>query len=112
MNLRDDRSSLHGIGGAFLHPGRVMSEASVIFRTAEPPRPTSESVPGQEAIWREEEFREWPPLDWPEEPIRPPAPSKALVWQVRGLAVLGAIGVVLLFQWLLTPDLRGDSWFF
>ncbi len=90
-----------------------MSEVSVIFS----PVPnalarTPREVPGSTAIWREEEFRDWPPLQWPEEPIRPPAPSRAIVWQIRLLAIVGAVGVVLFFQFLFTPEIRGEAWFF
>ena len=90
-----------------------MSEVSVIFSAAPklPSRPPDD-VPVSTAIWREEEFRDWPPLEWPAEPIRPSTPSRALVWQVRLLAVLGTVGVFLLFQWLLTPEIRGEAWFF
>ncbi len=63
-------------------------------------------------VWREEEFRDWPPLDWPPEPIRPKTPSKALVWQVRLLAVVGAAALVAYFQWLFMPEHRGEAWFF
>jgi len=90
-----------------------MAEVSVIFSgTARlPSRPTG-SLPTANEIWREEEFRDWPPLEWPAEPIRPSEPSRKTVWQVRILALLGTAGMVLFFLWLLTPDIRGEAWFF
>ncbi len=63
-------------------------------------------------IWREEEFRDWPPLDWPEEPIRPAPLTQALVWQVRLLVLVGAVAVGAYFVWLLAPEHRGEAWFF
>src|SRR5687767_1975297 len=94
-----------------------MSEVSVIFRAADLPQPRAVAVPVREIpvseeIWREEEFRDWPPLEWPEEPVRPAAPTRAVVWQIRVLAAVGVVGVVLLFRWLLTPEIRGEAWFF
>jgi len=88
------------------------AEVSVIFRPAIFAPPAADKLPVSTTIWREEEFRDWPPLEWPEEPIRPPAPSALLVWQIRLLAAVGAVGIVLLFQWLLTPEIRGEAWFF
>ena len=90
-----------------------MSEVSAIFSPA-PGLHSRQAKAGRasDAIWREEEFRDWPPLEWPAKPVRPPAPSRATVWQVRLLALLGAAGVALLFRWLLMPEIRGEAWFF
>lgn len=74
--------------------------------------PASENSAPFERIWKEEEFRDWPPLEWPSEPVRPKTPSKALVWQVRLLAVVGAAALVAYFQWLFIPEHRGEAWFF
>lgn len=90
-----------------------MAEASVVFSNApQPPEPPGHAAPASTAAWREEEFRDWPPLEWPEEPIRPPCPQKSVVWQVRVLSILGIAGVVYFLFWLLTPEIRGETWLF
>ena len=90
------------------------SEAAVVFSQA-PPQPkrvagNPEIIPG--TVWHDEEFRDWPPLEWPAEPIRPPAPTPRSVWLIRVLIGFAAVALVLFFIWLLDAEKRGDAWLF
>ena len=58
------------------------------------------------------ELRDWPPLEWPTEPVRAPAPTRRSVIEMRLLVVLGVAALVAFFIWLLEPDRRGDAWLF
>ena len=57
-------------------------------------------------------MREWPPLKWPAEPIRPAEPPKRAILQVRFLVVIGLVSLAAFFVWLLQPERRGDGWLF
>ena len=91
----------------------TVSEASVVFRHS-PRRPERLPTPPARApiLWRDEEFRDWPPLEWPETPVRPQEPSRQAVWLLRALIVVGLISVGVFFGWLLDPEKRGDAWLF
>ena len=65
-----------------------------------------------DAIWREDEFRDWPPLEWPDEPVRPKEPSAGSKWLIRGLILGGIWALAAFFSWLLEPEIRGDAWLF
>lgn len=58
------------------------------------------------------ELRDWPPLSWPADPIRPAQPPKGVIVQVRILAAVGVIALGAFFLWLVHPDRRGDAWLF
>src|SRR5687768_9642318 len=58
------------------------------------------------------ELRNWPPLKWPAEPIRPAEPPKRTILQVRFLVVIGLASLAAFFVWLLQPERRGDGWLF
>jgi len=55
---------------------------------------------------------EWPPLEWPDQPIRPKAPSLRDVVEIRLLAFAGTVAVGSFFVWMFNPDHRGDAWLF
>jgi len=81
------------------------SDVSVIFR------PSSRDVGAgarkgtmAPVWWHDEEYREWPPLEWPEEPIRAPVPSRNSIWLVRALILAGAVSLAWFFVWLLDPE--------
>ncbi len=82
---------------------------SVIFQTA-PPREAATHPLGQ--LWQDEELREWPPLEWPAEPIRPKPATATAVWELRLLALLGVAMLAMFFTWLLGLERRGDSWLY
>ena len=86
-------------------------EPSSIFR---PASLSAERVPGQlpVAAWQEEEFRDWPPLKWPDEPIRAPEPARRTIWLVRALIAAGTVALAFFFAWLFEPERRGDAWLF
>ena len=79
-------------------------EVSVIFasvpKTSGEREPIS-SAPGLDVRRFDQELRDWPPLEWPEEPIRPATPSRRAVWGVRVLSLLGVAALVIFF-WLAT----------
>ena len=87
-------------------------DVSVLFPRAAPRVEAPHRVPVSQAVWREEEFRDWPPLDWPPVPIRPPEPSRGAKWLIRLLALSGVAALVTFFVWLLEPEIRGDAWLF
>jgi cellulose synthase/poly-beta-1,6-N-acetylglucosamine synthase-like glycosyltransferase len=60
----------------------------------------------------DKELADWPLLEWPAEPIRPAAPSRQAVWQVRILALGGVVALAIFFSWLVKPEHRGDPWLF
>lgn len=89
-------------------------EVSVIFREA--PAPASlPDVQGEEhlaKLWRDEELRSWPPLEWPDEPTRATPPSPQVLSEIRTLVALALGLMVLFFWWILNPERRGDAWLF
>ena len=90
------------------------SKTSVVLSTASPlPHdPWRHPPPSSRTPWHDEEFRDWPPLEWPAEPIRPQAPTRKAVWQIRTLIGIAAVALVIFFVWLLDLEKRGDSWLF
>ena len=90
-------------------------EVSVIFAATPKTSGEREPIPsasGLDVRRFDQEMRDWPPLEWPEEPIRPAAPSRRAVWGVRVLSLLGVAALVIFFGWLLDPEKRGDPWLF
>lgn len=94
--------------------GEKQSKGSVVFsQSVGPlPRPSEKQNSRLGTHWRDEEFRDWPPLEWPAEPIRPQAPTRKAVWQIRALVGIAAVALVIFFLWLLDVEKRGDSWLF
>ena len=59
-----------------------------------------------------EELRDWPSLEGPDEPSRPPTPSRRDVLWVRLLVVAGVCALAAFLLWLCGPARRGDPWLF
>src|SRR6478736_1527124 len=88
-------------------------KGAVIFKEAESEgRPRARSAEKLGAIWNDEELRDWPPLEWPVEPIRPIAPSQRKIWATRGLIALAVATLAYFLYWILDPSRRGDAWLF
>jgi cellulose synthase/poly-beta-1,6-N-acetylglucosamine synthase-like glycosyltransferase len=51
---------------------------------------------------------DWPAFDWPDEPVRVNPPSRAHVFQLRGLILAATVCLIALLCWLLSPDRLGD----
>jgi len=51
---------------------------------------------------------EWPPYNWPVEPIRAAKPTAIELLKLRSLIVFGAVSVIVVLAWLLSPDRVGD----
>jgi hypothetical protein len=96
----------------------MSSEVAVVWKTAPAatatltknaaPAPTKAPV----VVDWDKELADWPPLKWPEEPIRPAPPTSKAINHIRLLAGAGVIALVIFFWWLLAPERRGDSWLF
>ena len=60
----------------------------------------------------QEALKGWPAFVWAEKPIRPHPPSRGDLFAVRVLAVVGAVGVLVLLHALLAPEAQGSPWFY
>ncbi|HTW94660.1 MAG TPA: glycosyltransferase, partial [Tepidisphaeraceae bacterium] len=54
------------------------------------------------------EFESWPPMNWPDQPVRVDPPSPGDLHKLRALIVAGTLSVAALLIWLLNPLREGD----
>jgi hypothetical protein len=96
-------------------PTQKAANVSVIFRPAkqEARPPIAPALPAAPPVWwHDEEYRDWPPLEWPKDPISAPVPSRGSIWLVRCLIGAAAISLAWFFVFLFEPERRGDPWLF
>ncbi|HEX8312486.1 MAG TPA: glycosyltransferase [Chthoniobacteraceae bacterium] len=83
-------------------------KAAVIWPTEAKPA----AAPAKPLLDWEAELEGWPALEWPEEPIRAPAPTARHLLRIRVLMGVGIVALVSFLFWLYGVPRRGDAWLF